>query len=97
MIFTLCDILYFLEPFRGLLSEAENLSKFMQYQMTTAAEQDIILKNNDGKIDEILVMKVVLESLNFTLEFENTSSDAYDELYDGLFNAVSILGAKIQS
>ena len=65
--------------------------------MTTAAEQDIILKNNDGKIDEILVMKVVLESLNFTLEFENTSSDAYDELYDGLFNAVSILGAKIQS
>ena len=92
-----CYLIYFLEPFRGLLSEAENLSKFMQYQMVTATEQDIILKNNDGKIDEILVMKVVLESLNFTLEFENTSSDAYDELYDGLFNAVSILGAKIQS
>ena len=70
-----CDIVFFLEPFRGLLSEAENLSKFMQYQMVTAAEQDIILRNNDGKIGEIMVMKVVLESQNFTLEFENTSSD----------------------
>ena len=96
MIFIHCVILYCLEPFRGLLSEAENLSKFMQYQMTTAAEQDIILKNNDGKIDEILVMKVVLESLNFTLDFENTSSDAYNELNDGILNAVSILGAKNQ-
>ena len=64
--------------------------------MVTAAEQDIILKNNDGKIDEILVMKVVLESLNFTLDFENTSSDAYDELHEGLINAVSIFGVKIQ-
>ena len=65
--------------------------------MVTAAEQDGILKNNDGKIGEIMVMKVVLESLNFTLDFENTSSDAYNELYEGLVNAVSILGAKIQS
>ena len=64
--------------------------------MVTATEQDIILKNNDGKIDEIMVMKVVLESLNFTLDFENTSSDAYNVLYKGLFNAVSIFGAKIQ-
>ena len=68
----------------------------MQYQMVTAEEQDIILKNNENKIDEIMVMKVVLENVNFTLDFENKSSDAFIELHEGLSNSVSIFGAKIQ-
>ena len=64
--------------------------------MVTAEEQDIILKNNENKIDEIMVMKVVLKSMNFTLEFENKSYDAFIELQEGLTNSVSIFGAKNQ-
>ena len=69
----------------------------MQYQMVTAEEQDIILKNNENKIDEIMVMKVVLENMNFTMDFENKSSNAFIDLHEGLFNSVSIIGINIQT
>ena len=69
----------------------------MQYQMVTAEEQDIILKNNDNKIDEIMVMKVVLESVNFTMDFENETSNAFIDLHEGLSNSVSIIGINIQT
>ena len=62
------------------MSEAENLAKFMQYQMVTASEQDAILKLNGAEMEEILVMKIVLENVNFTVELQNKSSDEFIEL-----------------
>ena len=52
----------------------------MQYQMVTASEQDAILKLNGAEMEEILVMKIVLENVNFTEELQNKSSDEFIEL-----------------
>ena len=52
----------------------------MQYQMVTASEQDAILKLNGAEMEEILVMKIVLENVNFTVELQNKSSDEFIEL-----------------
>ena len=70
------------------MSEAENLAKFMQYQMVTASEQDAILKLNGAEMEEILVMKIVLENVNFTVELQNKSSDEFIELREKITETV---------
>ena len=79
------------EPFRGLLSEAENLAKFMQYQMISTAEQDLILKQFGNNFDEVLVMKIVIENLNFTLAYKNETSEELLNLKESLENSVFTL------
>ena len=60
----------------------------MQYQMVTASEQDAILKLNGAEMEEILVMKIVLENVNFTVELQNKSSDEFIELREKITETV---------
>ena len=56
--------------------------------MVTASEQDAILKLNGAEMEEILVMKIVLENVNFTVELQNKSSDEFIELREKMTETV---------
>ena len=63
----------------------------MQYQMVTTAEQDLILDLIGNNFKEVLVMKLVLKNVNYTIELKNQTSDEFLNLMDSLENAVKTI------
>ena len=79
------DYINFREPFRTMIKESVYLEEFMEYQMINAEEQ----KSLNPNYDISLVIKIVIEDMNFTKKFQNSFSDDYLELDLQIRNGVN--------
>ena len=68
-----------------MIKESVYLEEFMEYQMINAEEQ----KSLNPNYDISLVIKIVIEDMNFTKNFQNSSSDDYLELDLQIRNGVN--------
>ena len=68
-----------------MIKESVYLEEFMEYQMINAEEQNSLNPNYDIS----LVIKIVIEDMNFTKNFQNSSSDDYLELDLQIRNGVN--------
>ena len=68
-----------------MIKESVYLEEFMEYQMINAEEQ----KSLNPNYDISLVIKIVIEDMNFTKNFQNSFSDDYLELDLQIRNGVN--------
>ena len=68
-----------------MIKESVYLEEFMEYQMINAEEQ----KSLNPNYDISLVMKIVIEDMNFTKNFDNSSSEDFLELDLQIRNGVN--------
>ena len=68
-----------------MIKESVYLEEFMEYQMINAEEQ----KSLNPNYDISLVMKIVIEDMNFTKNLDNSSSEDFLELDLQIRNGVN--------
>ena len=73
-----------MEPFRTLINESNYLNDFLQFQIIKTEEQIML----PSQTNEFLLMKIVIEDLNYTQSYKNVSSDDFLELEARIRNGV---------
>ena len=79
-----------MEPFRTLINESNYLNDFLQFQIIKTEEQKML----DSHFNEFLLMKIVIEDLNYTQSYKNVSSEDYLELETRIRNGVILQNRK---
>ena len=79
-----------MEPFRTLINESNYLNDFLQFQIIKTEEQ-IMLPSH---FNEFLLVKIVIEDLNYTQSYKNVSSEDYLELETRIRNGVILQNRK---
>ena len=75
-----------MEPFRTLINESNYLNDFLQFQIIKTEEQKIL----PSHFNEFLLMKIVIEDLNYTQSYKNVSSEDYLDLEAQIRNGVML-------
>ena len=79
-----------MEPFRTLINESNYLNDFLQFQIIKTEEQKML----DSHFNEFLLMKIVIEDLNYTQSYNDISSEDYLDLEARIRNGVLIFQKK---